>query len=159
MTLAMAISFSLLFLLDAAQVQSTRFSDPAAGVSFSYPSNWQITEQNLDSSPCSWLVTLSSGSSELRINLTGNTFQVVAESEYFRLNGNQWTLGGKQTRLVAGSNYRALEGERSDPRGNTLSVTLAVIERSDKCSVLFTTSTLAARKTLYSIADSFRFTR
>ena len=157
--LAMAISFSLLFLLDAAQVQSTRFSDPAAGVSFSYPSNWQITEQNLDSSPCSWLVTLSSGSSELRINLTGNTFQVVAESEYFRLNGNQWTLGGKQTRSVARSNYRALEGERSDPRGNTLSVTLAVIERSDKCSVLFTTSTLAARKTLYSIADSFRFTR
>lgn len=156
---AMTIPLLLIFLLNAAQVQPTRFSDAAAGVSFSYPSSWQITEQSQDYSLCSWFVTLTSGSAELRINFTGNTFQAVAESEYFQTQDGQWTLGGKPARVASGSFYRALEGERSDPRGNTLAVTLAMIERAGKCSVVFTTSSPAARKTIYTIAEGFRFTR
>jgi hypothetical protein len=80
---AMTVSLLLIFLQNATQVQPTRFSDATAGVSLSYPSNWQITEQSQDYSMCSRFVILSSGPAEIGIRFTGNTFQTVAETEDF----------------------------------------------------------------------------
>lgn len=146
----------LLFL--STQTQSKRYSDSEAGVSFSFPSTWEIVEHSQDYSMCSWFVTLRSGSEEINIGLTGNGFRAVAESEYFQYNG-MWTLDGKPVHVVTGSSYRALEGEYLDPRGRSVTVTFAMIERVGKCSVRFITSSSAARKVLYSMAESFRFSQ
>jgi hypothetical protein len=84
---------------------------------------------------CSRFVILSSGPAEIGIRFTGNTFQTVAETEDFKSKDSKWTLEGRPARTVSGSFYRALEGERTDPRGNTLAVTVAMIERVGKsCS-------------------------
>lgn len=153
------IPIVVLTALAVPQSREVKYSDPAAGVEFTYPSSYQITEQSRDYSQCSWFVTLRSGDSEIRLNFTGNSFGEVAESENFESNGTHWTFFGKQARVVTRSSYRSVEADLTDDRGRPRSATVAFLERHGKCSAVLVTPSSGARAVLYAIADSFRFTR
>ncbi len=147
------------FVLAMAQEKTVQVTDPAAGVSFSFPARFSITEQSRDTSYCTWFLVLRSGAEEIRIGLTGNSLVEAAANENFRMSGTQWSSEGKPARMVAATRYTALEGEETERNGRRRSVTVAFFERRGACSAIMTTTSAEARKPLYAIAESFRFTR